>query len=66
MNIRRAVYTAPLLLAIGLSGSLAFAADKEEEPAKPNCPKGQVWDSKSQKCLMQNSLIPHDTNLQTS
>ena len=59
MNIRFAVFTAPLLLAIAVSGSQALAADKKEEPAKPNCPKGQVWDSKSQKCLMQNnSLIP--------
>ena len=59
MNIRFAVFTAPLLLAVALSGSLAFANGDEEEPAKPNCPKGQVWDSKQQKCLMQtSSLVP--------
>lgn len=59
MNSRFAVFTAPLLLAVALSSSLAMANGDEEEPAKPNCPKGQVWDSKSQKCVMQtSSLVP--------
>ncbi|WP_283184193.1 tetratricopeptide repeat protein [Pseudomonas svalbardensis] len=60
MTIRFAVFTAPLLLAVAFSSSLALAnGDDEEEPAKPNCPKGQVWDSKQQKCLKQtSSLVP--------
>ena len=59
MNSRLAVFTAPLLLAVALSSSLALANGDDEEPAKPNCPKGQVWDSKSQKCVMQtSSLVP--------
>lgn len=59
MNSRFAVFSAPLLLAVALSSSLALANGDDEEPAKPNCPKGQVWDSKSQKCVMQtSSLVP--------
>lgn len=59
MNSRFAVFSAPLLLSVALSSSLALANGDDEEPAKPNCPKGQVWDSKSQKCVMQtSSLVP--------
>ena len=59
MNIRFTAVTAPLLLAVALSSSLAFANGDDEEPAKPNCPKGQVFDTKSQKCVMQtSSLVP--------
>lgn len=59
MNSHLAVFTAPLLLAVALSSALALASGDEEEPAKPNCPKGQVWDSKSQRCVMQTShLVP--------
>ncbi|MHC8407198.1 MULTISPECIES: hypothetical protein [unclassified Pseudomonas] len=62
MNIRFAIFGTPLLLAVALSSSMALAtSDKQkEEPEKANCPKGQVWDSKSQRCLMQNSsLVSH-------
>lgn len=62
MNTRLAWCCTPLLLAVALSGSLAFANGDEEEPAKPNCPKGQVWDSKQQKCLMQNSSLLPDAD----
>ncbi|HCS42809.1 MAG TPA: hypothetical protein DIW52_08285 [Pseudomonas sp.] len=62
MNIRFVAFTTPLLLVFALSGSLAFANGDEEEPAKPNCPKGQVWDSKQQKCLMQNSSLVPDAD----
>ena len=63
MNIRFAAFTTPLLLAFALSCSLAFAEVDEEEPVKkPNCPKGQVWDSKQQKCLMQNSSLVPDAD----
>jgi hypothetical protein len=59
MNVRLTVFTTPLLLAVALCSSLALATDKKaEEPAKPNCPKGQVWDSKSQRCVMQTSSLP--------
>ena len=63
MNLRFAVFTAPLLLAgcltAALTSSLALAHGDEDEPAKPNCPKGQVFDSKSNKCLKQtSSLVP--------
>lgn len=59
MNISLAAFTAPLLLAVALSGSLALANGEDDAPAKPNCPKGQVFDTKSQKCVMQtSSLVP--------
>jgi len=65
MNLRFAVFTAPLLLAGCLTAALtsslalALAHGDEDEPAKPNCPKGQVLDSKSNKCLKQtSSLVP--------
>ncbi|TPG75344.1 tetratricopeptide repeat protein [Pseudomonas arsenicoxydans] len=63
MNLRFAVFTAPLLLAgcltAALTSSLALAHGDDNEPAKPNCPKGQVFDSKSNKCLKQtSSLVP--------
>ncbi|MET0848376.1 MAG: tetratricopeptide repeat protein [Pseudomonas sp.] len=62
MNTRFAVFTAPLLFVVALSGSLAWANGDDDEPAKPNCPKGQVWDSKQQKCLMQNSSLLPDAD----
>ncbi|VVO26205.1 tetratricopeptide repeat protein [Pseudomonas fluorescens] len=63
MNIRLAAFTTPLLLAFALSSSLAFAEGDEEKPVnKPECPKGQVWDSKQQKCLMQNSSLVPDAD----
>ena len=63
MNLRFAVLTAPLLLAgcltAALTSSLAQANGDDDAPAKPSCPKGQVLDSKTQKCLKQtSSLLP--------
>ncbi len=59
MNIRFAAFTAPLLLVAALSSMQAFAHGDDDEPAKPNCPKGQVFDSKSNKCVLQtSSLVP--------
>ena len=55
MSTRFAVLTVQLLLAVALSSSHAFASGDDEEPAKPECPKGQVWDSKQQKCLKQTN-----------
>ena len=63
MNIRFAVLMPPLLLAIGLSGSLALAngGGDDDAPIRPNCPKGQVFDSKSQRCVRQtSSLVPDE------
>jgi len=65
MNARFVVFTAPLLLAgcltAALTSSLAIAHGDDDAPAKPNCPKGQVFDSRSQKCLKQtSSLVPDD------
>jgi Flp pilus assembly protein TadD len=59
MTFRFAVFTAPLLLAFALASSLALANGDDDAPAKPNCPKGQVFDTKSQRCVMQtSSLVP--------
>lgn len=59
MNTRLAVFTVQLLLAFALSASLALANGEDDAPAKPNCPKGQVFDTRSQKCVRQtSSLVP--------
>lgn len=59
MNVRLAVFATQLLLAVALCSTLALANGDDDEPAKPNCPKGQVWDSKSQRCVLQTShLVP--------
>lgn len=60
MTIRSVMFAAPLLVAAMLSSPLALAHGDEDEPVqKPNCPKGQVFDTKTQKCVMQTShLVP--------
>lgn len=60
MTIRSVMFAAPLLVAAVLASPLAFANGDEEAPVqKPNCPKGQVFDTKTQKCVMQTShLVP--------
>ncbi|MFJ2462579.1 tetratricopeptide repeat protein [Pseudomonas sp. NPDC087615] len=60
MTIRSVMFAAPLLLTAALSSHLAFANGDEEEPVKkPECPEGQVRDSKTQKCVLQtSSLLP--------
>jgi len=59
MNVRLAVLTTQLLLAVVLTSTLALANGEDDAPAKPNCPKGQVFDTKSQKCVLQtSSLVP--------
>lgn len=62
MTIRSAMFAAPLLLAAALSSHLAFANGDDDAPAKPNCPKGQIWDSKSQKCVLQTSSAVPDAD----
>ncbi|MBI3908974.1 MAG: hypothetical protein HY309_27000, partial [Pseudomonas fluorescens] len=64
MNIRFAVLMPPLLLAVGLSGSLALAnggGGGDDMPTRPNCPKGQVLDTRSHRCVKQTSnLVPDE------
>ncbi len=47
-----------------MSGSLALASGGgggDEPPARPNCPKGQVLDTRSQRCVKQTSnLVPDE------
>ncbi|WP_460123453.1 tetratricopeptide repeat protein [Pseudomonas sp. S2_C03] len=62
MNVRLAVFTTQLLLAVALCSTLALANGDDNEPAKPNCPKGQVWDSKSQRCVLQTSRLVPDAD----
>lgn len=59
MNVRLAVFATQLLLAVALCSTLALANGEDDAPARPNCPKGQVWDTKAQKCVLQTShLVP--------
>lgn len=62
MTTRLAVLTAPLLLIAALSSSPAWANGDDDAPAKPNCPKGQVYDSKSGKCALQTSRLVPDAD----
>jgi tetratricopeptide (TPR) repeat protein len=62
MNRRLSIVTAPLVLAVALSSSLAWANGEEDTPAKPQCPRGQVFDSKAQKCVKQTSLLLPDAD----
>lgn len=60
MTIRPVMFAAPLLLVAAMSSQLVVASGDEKDPVqKPECPKGQVWDSKTQKCVLQtSSLLP--------
>ena len=64
MNNRFAVLMTPVLLSFALSGSLALAnggGGDDDAPIRPNCPKGQVFDSKSKRCVRQtSSLVPDE------
>lgn len=53
-------FTACTMLAL-LSGQ-ARASGDESAPSKPNCPKGQVWDSKARKCAMRTSKATSDAD----
>ena len=59
MSIRTPSHSAALLIAgylIALLGSpLVLANGEDDAPPPPNCPKGQVWDSKTQKCVLLTS-----------
>jgi tetratricopeptide (TPR) repeat protein len=64
MNNRFAVLMTPLLLSVALSGSLALAnggGGGDDMPTRPSCPKGQVLDTRSQRCVKQTSnLVPDE------
>ena len=66
MNTRLAIFTTPLLLAgclaAALSSSLVMAHGDESAPAKPNCPKGKVWDTRSKGCVDQQSSLTPDAD----
>lgn len=63
MTIRSVMFAAPLLLVAAMASQLALANGDEEAPVqKPECPKGQVWDSKTQKCVMQVSKALSDAD----
>ncbi|QLL16362.1 hypothetical protein [Pseudomonas chlororaphis] len=47
MNLPPLAFGAPLLLAGSLLATVLAAA--------PNCPDGQVWDSKNQRCVSQRT-----------
>lgn len=49
-------------LALALLSAQARASGDDPGPEKPNCPKGQVWDSKSGKCTMQTSKATSDAD----
>ena len=56
MTIRSVMFAAPWLLAAALSSPMLMASGDEKNPVqKPECPKGQVWDSKTQKCVLLTS-----------
>jgi hypothetical protein len=66
MNTRRAMFTAPLLLAAclaaALSSSMVLAMGGDDAPAKPQCPKGKVLDTRSNKCVSQQSSLAPDAD----
>lgn len=59
MNARLIRLTAPLLLAgclvAALSSSMVLAMGGDDTPAKPQCPKGKVLDTRTIKCVNQQS-----------
>ncbi|WP_433735343.1 tetratricopeptide repeat protein [Pseudomonas putida] len=62
MNYRYSIFTAPLILTVMLAGTQAWAHGEDDTPAKPQCPKGQVFDRKVQKCVLQTSKLLPDAD----
>jgi len=61
VGLPTALFFGACVVAALLAGE-ARAAGDESPPAKPNCPKGQVWDSTSKKCVMQTSQAASDAD----
>lgn len=62
MNNRYSIFTAPLILTVMLAGAQAWAHGEDDTPAKPQCPKGQVFDRKAQRCVLQTSKLLPDAD----
>lgn len=61
MNTRFAVFASPLILALTLTSPLVLAHGDDDGPAAPQCPRGQAYDSKAQRCVKQtSSLLPDE------
>jgi Flp pilus assembly protein TadD len=56
----RATLLCGVLLGAALLAGQAFASGDEDAPPKPNCPKGQVWDSATKQCVMQQAKATSD------
>lgn len=61
ISSRTALFFGAWLAAALLAGQ-AHASGDESAPPKPNCPKGQVWDSKTGKCALQTSKATSDAD----
>ncbi|EIK94851.1 hypothetical protein PMM47T1_20183 [Pseudomonas sp. M47T1] len=48
------------LLSAALAATPVWASGGDDSPPKPNCPKGKVWDSRSKRCVMQQSSAASD------
>ena len=62
MTIRFAWLSAPLLLVAALSSCLVLADGDDDAPAKPDCPKGEIYDSNLKKCVLQTSKATSDAD----
>ena len=61
VTYRTALFFGACLAAALLAGQ-AHASGDESAPPKPNCPKGQVWDTKTGKCVLQTSKATSDAD----
>lgn len=61
LSVPRNVLWIGALALFALNG-VAHASGDDEDPPKPNCPKGQVWDSKSKSCVSQQSKLTPDAD----
>ncbi|MGE8065818.1 tetratricopeptide repeat protein [Pseudomonas sp. NPDC089569] len=63
MNSRFSIFTAPLIIAAALlSGAQTWAHGDDDAPAKPQCPRDQVFDTKAHKCVKQTSKDVSDAD----
>ena len=61
VGYRTALFFGACMAAALLAGQ-AHASGDESAPPKPNCPKGQVWDTKTGKCVLQTSKATSDAD----